>query len=83
MAGSAQKVKDKVYGAIKSSTEIKEGNYVTVSVEKSGFLFFGSSKLVLTGRTTSEKDKEKIESIAKEAAGDVEVESRLRVGKTS
>jgi TATA-box binding protein (TBP) (component of TFIID and TFIIIB) len=83
MAQSAQKVKDKVYWAIKNSNEIKEGNYVSVAVEKSGFLFFGSSKLVLTGRTTSEKDKEKIESIARENAGEVEIESRLRVGKTS
>ena len=83
MAASAQKAKDKVYWAIKNSTELKEGNYVSVAIEKTGFLFFGSSKLVLTGRTTSEKDKEKIESIAKQEAGDVEVESRLRVGKTS
>lgn len=83
MATSPNKAKDKVYWAIKNATEIKEGNYVSVSVEKSGFLFFGSSKLVLTGRTTSEKDKETIEGIAKREAGDVEVESRLRVGKTS
>lgn len=83
MAGSVNKLKDKVYWAIKNSNELKAGNYVTVTVEKTGFLFFGKPKLILTGRTTSEKDMQKVEEIARSEAGEVEVESRLRLGKTS
>jgi osmotically-inducible protein OsmY len=83
MAGSPNKIKDKVYSTIKNSTELKPGNYVSVSVEKTGFLFFGKSQIVLTGRTTSEKDKQKIEEIARAEAGDIEVVSKLRVSQTS
>ncbi|MFP4114052.1 MAG: hypothetical protein ACOC2Y_04490 [Spirochaetota bacterium] len=67
--------------AIKNSTEIKPGNYVTVKVEKQGL--FGKGSVVLTGRCTSEKDKAKIEEIAREAAADAKIESRLRVSTVS
>ena len=77
MAGSAQKAVDAIDRAIKGSAEVKPGNYVTVKVEKGGL--FGKAKIVLTGRSTSEKDKAKIEEIATANAGDFEVESRLRV----
>jgi osmotically-inducible protein OsmY len=83
MASANEKLRLKIQQAIQNSSEVPEGNYVTVGLEKEGFLFFGKSKIVLTGRTTSEKVKETVESIAKEVAGDAEVESRLRVGKVS
>jgi osmotically-inducible protein OsmY len=81
MAASAQKVRDAIDNAVKASTEIKPGNYVTVKVEKKGL--FGKGAVVLTGRCTSEKDKAKIEEVAKSVAGDVSVESRLRVSTVS
>lgn len=81
MAASAQKVRDAVDNAIKGSSEIKPGNYITVKVEKKGL--FGKGAIVLTGRCTSEKDKAKIEEVAQAAAGDVSVESRLRVSTVS
>lgn len=81
MAVSAQKARDAVDNAIKNSTEIKPGNYVTVKVEKQGL--FGKPSVVLTGRCTSEKDKAKIEEIAHGAAGDAKMESRLRVSTVS
>ena len=77
MAGSVQKAAGAIDRAIKESTEVKPGNYVTVKAEKSGL--FGKGKITLTGRTTSEKDKAKIEEIAAANAGDFEVESKLRV----
>lgn len=81
MADSASKARDHIEQAIRSSESVGEGNYVTVKVEKSGFLFFGSSKVILTGRTKSEKDKAAIEELAQQNAGGAEVESRLRVSK--
>lgn len=81
MAGSIQKTRDAIDNAIKGSTEIKPGNYVTVKSEKKGL--FGKPFIVLSGRCTSEKDKAKVEEIAQQAAGEVKVESRLRVSTTS
>jgi TATA-box binding protein (TBP) (component of TFIID and TFIIIB) len=83
MAAKPSKVRDAIDQAIRSSNEVREGNYVSVGVEKTGFLFFGSSKIVLTGRTKSEKDKAKVEEIANQNSSGVEVESRLRVSQTS
>ncbi len=81
MAVSATKARDMIEQAIRGSETVGEGNYVTVKVEKSGFLFFGSTKIVLTGRTKSDKDKVAIEELAKANSGGAEVESRLRVSK--
>ena len=81
MAGSIQKTRDAIDNAIKGSTEIKPGNYVTVKSEKQGL--FGKPFIVLSGRCTSEKDKAKVEEIAQQAAGEVKIESRLRVSTTS
>lgn len=81
MAGSIQKTRDAIDNAIKGSAEIKPGNYVTVKSEKQGL--FGKPFIVLSGRCTSEKDKAKIEEIAQQAAGDVKIDSRLRVSSTS
>ena len=81
MAGSIQKTRDAIDNAIKGSTEIKPGNYVTVKSEKHGL--FGKPFIVLSGRCTSEKDKAKVEEIAQQAAGEVKIESRLRVSTTS
>jgi osmotically-inducible protein OsmY len=78
---SGDKIKDKVYWAIKNSSDLKPGNYVTVSVEKKGM--FGKPKIVLSGRTPSESEQEKVINVAKEAAGDLEVESRLGITKVS
>lgn len=83
MAANPKKVRDAIDQAIRSSNEIREGNYISVSVEKTGFLFFGSTKIVLTGRAKSEKDKAKVEEIANQNASGVEVESRLRISQTS
>ncbi len=77
MASAAQKVRDAIDNAIKASDEIKPGNYITVKVEKQGL--FGKPFIQLTGRCTSEKDKAKVEEIAQANAGDVKVESSLRV----
>lgn len=79
--GAADKIKDKVYWAIKNSDQLKAGNYVSVSVEKKGL--FGKAKIVLTGRTPSESEQEKVLEIAREAAGDLEVESKLGITTVS
>lgn len=76
---SAQKARDAVDNAIKASDEIRPGNYINVAVEKTGL--FGKPFLVLTGRCTSDKDKAKVEEVATAAAGEIKVESRLRVSQ--
>jgi osmotically-inducible protein OsmY len=81
MAASAKKVRDDIDNAIKNSDEVKPGNYVTVKVEKQGM--FGKPFIQLTGRCTSEKDKTKIEEIARANASDVKLESSLRVSTVS
>jgi osmotically-inducible protein OsmY len=78
---SAAKVRDAIDNAIKASDEVREGNYITVSVEKKGL--FGGQSIVLSGRVTSEKVKEAVGRIASEHAAGVTVEDKLRIGKVS
>ena len=77
----ANKLQDKILAAIKNSPDVKAGNYISVVV-KSGMLGFGKQQIELSGRTASEKDKAKIEEIAKEAAGGIDIISTLRVSRT-
>jgi len=81
MAASAQKVRDAIDNAIKDSSEIKPGNYITPKVEKQGL--FGKPFIVLTGRCTSEKDKAMVVMTDLSDAGDVKVENKLRVSTVS
>ena len=81
MAASAQKVRDRIDEALKASSEIKEGNYVTVKVEKAGL--FGKAHIVLTGRTTSGAMKTKINEIAASVAEGIEITDQLRVSSTA
>ncbi|MFO8065372.1 MAG: BON domain-containing protein [Spirochaetota bacterium] len=78
---SGDKIKDKVYWAIKNSDQLKPGNYVSVSLDKKGL--FGKPKIVLTGRSPSESEQEKVMSIAREAAGDYELVNRMGITKSS
>lgn len=81
MAASANKVRDLIDEAIKASSEVKEGNYVTVKVEKSGL--FGKAHITLTGRTTSEVVKAKVNEIAVANAAGVDVRNEMRVSTTA
>jgi hypothetical protein len=78
----ADKLKDKISAAIRNAPEIKEGNYISINIKSSGVLGLGKKTIELTGRAKSDSDKAKIEKIARENAGDVEVVSMLRVGRT-
>jgi osmotically-inducible protein OsmY len=80
---SAGKIRDDIDNAIKASGEVKEGNYITVSVEKKGVLGFGGQTIVLSGRVTGEKVMEAVTKIAAEHAGGLEVANKLRIGKVS
>jgi hypothetical protein len=82
MASSAEKLRMQVYNAIKGSKDLKEGNYISVAVKNTGFLFFGKKQIVLTGRAASERDKELIEKTAEESAPGLEVVSQVRIGRT-
>ncbi len=81
MATSAERLKTKIYEAIKASSEIKPGNYISVNVKSVGFLF-GKRVIELTGRANSDKDKEVIERIARELSEGAEVVSTVRTGRT-
>ena len=80
---SAAKVRDAIDNAIKASDQVKEGNYITVSVEKKGMLGLGGQRIVLSGRATSDKVIEAVTKIADEHAAGLEVVNNLRLGKAS
>ncbi len=81
MATSSEKLKNKIYEAIKGSSELKAGNYISVNVKTVGFLF-GKRVIELTGRAATDKDKETIDRIARELAEGLEVVSTVRTGRT-
>jgi hypothetical protein len=83
MAQSPNKLKETLENAIRSSSEVGAGNYVSVSVKKKGFLGTGGLEVTLTGRCKSEKTKDAVEGIVKEHAPEVSLVDNLRIGGTS
>jgi len=78
----SENLKNKVFNAIKNSPEIKEGNYISVNIKSAGFLGMGKQQIEVSGRAASEKDKAKIEEIARQNSGGIEVVSTIRIGRT-
>ena len=81
MATSSERLKTKIYDAIKGSSEVKPGNYISVNIKTIG-LIFGKRVIELTGRAASDKDKETIERIARDLSEGLEVVSTVRTGRT-
>jgi hypothetical protein len=79
----SEKLKNKIYNAIKNSPELREGNYISVNLKGTGLMGLGKKQIELRGRAASEKDKEKIEEIARQNAGGLEVISMIRLDRTT
>ena len=79
----SEKRQNQIYQAIKNSSELKEGNYISVTIKGTGFLGLGKQQVELRGRAASEKDKAKIEEIARENAGSLEIINMIRLDKTT
>jgi hypothetical protein len=82
MATSSERLKTKIMEAIKGSSEVKPGNYISVNIKNVGLPIFGKRVIELTGRANSDKDKEAIERIARGLAEGLEVVSTVRTGRT-
>jgi hypothetical protein len=78
----SEKLRAKIFNAITSSQDVQRGNYISVSVKGSGFLGFGKKQVELSGRAASEKDKSRIEEIARENSEGLEVISQIRLGRS-
>ncbi len=81
MANNADKIKTKIQDAIKTSPDLKAGNYISVSAKRDGLPIIGKFHLELSGRAASDKDKAKIEEIAKGLAEGMEIVSYVRTGR--
>lgn len=81
MAKAADKARDAIDQAIKASKDVREGNYVTVVVEKAGL--FAKPHIALTGRALSEAIRTKIQEIAEANADGVEVQNRIQINTTA
>jgi osmotically-inducible protein OsmY len=82
MATSSERLKTKIYDAIKGSSEVKQGNYISVNVKSGGLFGFGKRVIEITGRANSDKDKEVIERIARDLSEGAEIVSTVRIGRT-
>ena len=81
MAMNAGKIKDKIQEAIQSAPDLKAGNYISVSAKREGLPVIGKYRIQLSGRSASDRDKAKIEEIAKSLAEGLEVVSYIRTGR--
>jgi osmotically-inducible protein OsmY len=81
MANKAENIRAKIKAEIDASQNIKEPGKISVYVNKDGFLFFGTKKIVVKGRVVSEKEKEHVFEIARNQAGEMEVVDELTVKK--
>jgi hypothetical protein len=79
----SEKLKNQIYQAIRDSSELREGNYISVNIKSSGPLGLGKKQIELRGRAASEKDKAKIEEIARQIAGKLEIVSSIRLDRTT
>ena len=82
MASNAEKIKTRIQDAIKASPDVKAGNYISVSAKRVGLPIFGTYHIEVSGRVASDKDKAKIEEIAKSLAEGLEVVSYVRTGRS-
>lgn len=78
----SEKIRQKIADEIRSASDVGPGNYVSVSLQKLGFLGMGKKQIQLTGRASSDTAKVKIEEIAKANAEGLEIISSIRIGKT-
>ena len=78
----SEKIKQKIDSAIKDSEDVQAGNYISVTLKKTGPLGFGKKQIELSGRAASEKAKTTIEEIARQHAEGLEVISQIRLGRT-
>lgn len=81
MASKPDKIKTKIQDALKASADVKAGNYISVTAKRDGLPIVGKYRIELTGRSASDKDKAKIEEIAKSLAEGLEVVSYIRTGR--
>lgn len=81
MASKVQTVLTKIRMTIDSDKSIREPGKVSISAQKT-MPVFGKTKIVLTGRATSESEKKYIEELVQNTASGFEVESRLGVRTT-
>ena len=81
MANRAEKIKTKIQDAIKAAPDVKAGNYISVSAKHSGPPIFGKYHIEISGRAGSDKEKAKIEEIAKGLAEGLEIVSYVRTGR--
>ncbi len=79
----SEKLKNQIYQAIRDSSELREGNYISVNIKGTGLLGLGKKQIELRGRAASEKDKAKIEEIARQIAGNLEIVSSIRLDRTT
>ncbi|MFW5728504.1 MAG: BON domain-containing protein [bacterium] len=83
MAQSPNKLKETLENAIRSSSDVGAGNYVSVAVSKKGLFGSGGLEVTLTGRCKSEKAKETVQKLVEETAEGASVVNKLRIGGTS
>ena len=81
MANKPENIRAKIKAEIDASQNIKEPGKISVYLNKDGFLFFGTKKIVVKGRVVSEKEKEHVFEIARNLAGEMEVVDELTVKK--
>jgi osmotically-inducible protein OsmY len=81
MASKSENIRSKIKAELDSSPNIKEPGKISVYVNKEGFLFFGSKKILIKGRVNGDKEKEKVFEIARNHAGDMEIIDQLTVKK--
>ncbi len=79
----SEKLKNQIYQAIRDSSDLREGNYISVNIKGTGLLGLGKKQIELRGRAASEKAKAKIEEIARENAGALEIINMIRLDKTT
>ena len=81
MANRADRLKGKIFDAIKSSPQLKAGNYISVAVKRAGLPIISPLRIELTGRASSDKDKATIEQIARDLSEGLEIVSYVRIGR--
>jgi hypothetical protein len=81
MAKAADKARDAIDQAIRASKDVREGNYVTVVVEKAGL--FAKPHIALTGRALKEEIKAKIQEIAEAHADGFEIQNRIQINTSA
>jgi hypothetical protein len=81
MATNPEIIKNKIMMGINRNTYIHDASHLSFQIKTSGFMFWKTTELIVSGRVDTEKEKAEIDRILDEESQGLKIVNNLRVEK--